>query len=304
VDEIWVASEFVRRALARVSPKPVYKFHLPIARPQIDAELRRDALGTRDGFAFLFSFDFLSVLERKNPLGLIAAYKLAFNADEGVTLVLKTINGDQRIREMEKLKFAARDRPDIQVVDGYLSPLEKNSLTALCDCYVSLHRSEGFGLTMAEAMALGKPVIATNFSGNLEFMTHENSYLCDYSETEVGADCEPYPSTAHWAEPDLDHAASLMRQVYTDRAETAERGHRAADDIASRHSAVVAAENVTERIKLIRQRRTRAYDSRSFDVLEDRIVALEKVCRELAQQRAYGAGTASRPAPFNRGSHA
>ena len=101
-----------------------------------------------------------------------------------------------------------------------------------CDCYVSLHRSEGLGLTMAEAMAIGKPVIGTAYSGNLDFMTSKNSFLVDYELTRVGADCLVYPADGEWAQPDLEHAGRLMREVYEDPARAARIGARARADIA------------------------------------------------------------------------
>jgi glycosyltransferase involved in cell wall biosynthesis len=103
---------------------------------------------------------------------------------------------------------------------------------AACECYVSLHRAEGFGLTMAEAMAIGKPVIATGYSGNVDFMTADNSYLVDHTLRRVGPECEIYPPDGEWAEPSVEHAAELMRRVYEDRAESARMGARAAADIA------------------------------------------------------------------------
>jgi glycosyltransferase involved in cell wall biosynthesis len=289
LDEIWVASDFVRRSLLKVSPKPVFKFDLPIAIPEVNSSLTRAELDIpRDSFCFLFSFDFLSVLERKNPRGLIEAFQRAFAPGEGPTLLLKTINGDQRVREMERLKFAARHRTDIKLIDGYLSAIDKNTMTALCDCYVSLHRSEGFGLTMAEAMALAKPVIATAYSANLEFMTRENSYLCSASERRVGADCEPYPPEAHWAEPNLNEAAALMREVYEQPAEARIRGDRAAEDIRSRHSAEAVAHIIRERIELTRRRRARGISSPALLALEDRIDSLERSHRELRRQLEGG----------------
>ncbi len=155
-----------------------------------------------DRFALLFIFDFLSVLERKNPLGLVDAFTRAFRPDEGPMLVIKTINGDLRLSDLERLRAVAGDRRDVLIVDRYYTEEQKNALVGACDCYVSLHRSEGFGLTMAEAMALGKPVIATGYSGNLHFMTPENSYLVDYVRVNVPTGCEPYPTTACWAEPE------------------------------------------------------------------------------------------------------
>ena len=288
VDEVWVASEFVRQAFLNISPKPVFKFHLPIVQPVTNPALTRADLGLPAAFTFLFSFDFLSVLERKNPLGVIEAFTQAFAPGEGPVLILKSINGDQRVREMEKLKFAARGRTDIQIMDGYLSAAEKNSMAAECDCYVSLHRSEGFGLTMAEAMALEKPVIATAFSGNLEFMTPQNSYLCSYAEREVGPDCEPYPPTAHWAEPDVLEASSLMRVVYENRDASTARGRVAAQEIAEFHSPKVAARTVADRIATIRRRRTRAASARSLDALEDRIEALERFQQRLLKSASQG----------------
>src|SRR2546423_1869315 len=235
VDEIWVASQFIHKAFAKISPKPVFKFHLPIVKPITDASLSRRDLGLADRFTFLFSFDFLSVLERKNTAGVIKAFRRAFSPGAGPALLIKTINGDKRILDLEKLRFVAEDHPDITIRDGYVSAIEKNTLTAMCDCYVSLHRSEGYGLTMAEAMALGRPVIATDYSGNLDFMTPENSYLCSYTLRQIGPEAPPYPATSRWAEPDLDQAAAFMRHVYEDQAQARERGARAAEAMSTLH---------------------------------------------------------------------
>ena len=279
VDEIWVASEFMRKTLLKVSPKPVFKFHLPILPPKINTSVYRADLGMPDGFLFLFVFDLLSVLERKNPLGLIEAFIRAFAPDEGPVLVIKTINGDKRILEMEKMRYAARNRHDIILVDGYLSETKKSTLLAQADCYVSLHRSEGYGLSIAEAMALGKPVIATAYSGNLEFMTPENSFLCSARRCEVGEEREPYPADSHWSEPDLVEAARLLRDVYTHPDEARARGQRAAEDMRVLHSPEVAGPVLRARIEIIRQRRSRR--SLSPALLQERVEALENENRAL-----------------------
>lgn len=283
VDEIWVATEFVRSVFLKVSPKPVFKFDLPLIVSTAERSLLQTVSAMPDGYCFLFSFDFLSVLERKNPLGLIDAFQRAFAAGEGPTLVLKTINGDQRILELEKLRFASRHRPDIKIIDGYLSTEEKTAMIARCDCYVSLHRAEGFGLTMAEAMAVGRPVIATGYSGNLEFMNATNSYLVSYTEAVVGPERQPYPAEALWAEPNVDDAAALMRHVYTHREEATQRGLRAAQDIRELHSAAVGARSIRERIETVRSRRAGTQRRVTLDELQDRVQALEKAQRELSR---------------------
>ena len=117
-------------------------------------------------------------------------------------------------------------------MDRSLTAEEMDGLIAECDCYASLHRSEGFGLTMAEAMSVGKPVIATAYSGNVDFMHRDNSLLVDYELTKVGAGVEIYPPEGEWAQPSVEHAAALMRQVYDDPAAGAALGARAREDIA------------------------------------------------------------------------
>jgi glycosyltransferase involved in cell wall biosynthesis len=275
LDEVWVASEFMRQTFLKVSPKPVFKFRLPVMVPPVDHSITRAQFKLPPEFTFLFSFDFLGVLERKNPVGLIEVFTRAFKPGEGPRLVIKTINGNERILELEKLKYAARGRPDIVLFDGYLSAVENASFTALADCYVSLHRAEGFGLTIAEAMAQGQPAIATGYSGNLEFMTPQNSYLCPSRRCKVGPGCEPYPAESHWSEPDVAAAAELLRRVYEHPEEAAVRGARAAADMRSLHSPATAGRIISERLSLIRRRRTDPSRAYSVEFLQDRFEELE-----------------------------
>jgi glycosyltransferase involved in cell wall biosynthesis len=265
----------MRQTFLKVSPKPVFKFPLPVLAPTIDESLTRADLNLPEQFIFLFSFDFLSVLERKNPLGLIKAFSRAFAPGEGPRLVIKTINGDRRMTEMEKLRYAVRGRPDIVLMDGYLGAIENASLTALCDCYVSLHRSEGFGLTIAEAMALGKPAIATAYSGNLEFMTAENSYLGPSQRCQVGPEREPYPAESYWSEPDVVAAADLLKHIYTHQDEALARGERAASDLRSSHSPALAGKIIKDRLCVIRRRRANPGPVSSIGLLQDRVDELE-----------------------------
>jgi glycosyltransferase involved in cell wall biosynthesis len=181
---------------------------------------------------FLFVFDYLSTIQRKNPVGLIEAFTQAFAPGEGPQLLIKTINAPLRPLAEEAVLWAAHGRGDIHVVDRSLSASERDGLMAACDCYVSLHRSEGFGLTLAEAMAAGKPVIGTGYSGNLDFMSHRNSFLVDYELGVVGPDCEIYPAHGEWAQPSVSHAAALMREVFAYPQRAVAVAMRARDDIA------------------------------------------------------------------------
>jgi glycosyltransferase involved in cell wall biosynthesis/2-polyprenyl-3-methyl-5-hydroxy-6-metoxy-1,4-benzoquinol methylase len=256
VDEVWAATDFIATAVRTIGRRPVYTIPLPVPIPVCSPEVTRKSLGLPDSFMYLFMFDFFSILDRKNPMGLIRAFERAFADDEGPVLVIKTINGDARLNDLERLRAAAAGRRDILIVDEYYTAEQKNGLLGLCDCYVSLHRSEGFGLTMAEAMGLEKPVIATGYSGNLDFMTAENSYLVDYSKGQVPAGCDPYPAGGVWAEPDLDHAAAMMRRVYEKRDEAARKARQAQHDIVTKHTRQATAAAVTNRLNEIRDART------------------------------------------------
>jgi glycosyltransferase involved in cell wall biosynthesis len=234
-DEIWVASDHAAGAVRAAIDKPVFVFPIPIetreARPKSRAEL-----GLPDGFVFLFCFDFDSVFERKNPLGAIEAFTRAFASGEGPQLVIKSVRGDAHPEQLAKLRDAAASRPDVHVIDGYVSRDDQHALMASADAYVSLHRAEGFGLTIAEAMANGLPVVATGYSGNLVFMDDTNSWLVGYELAPIAPGSDPYPTDARWAEPDLDAAAAAMREIVADPVKAKERGVRAAFDVAHLHA--------------------------------------------------------------------
>ena len=150
--------------------------------------------------------------------------------------MIKTFNGDAKPESLAQLERAAAARDDIEVIDRFLPVAEKDALLARADAYVSLHRAEGFGLSLAEAMLLGKPAIATGYSGNLQFMTPANSWLAGYELTPVGEGVEIYPPDALWAEPDVDHAAALMREVRAGGDEVARRAERGRRDVAAAFS--------------------------------------------------------------------
>ena len=252
LDEIWAGSNYIADALRAYTDMPIRVFPLPIPVPDIEDPPNRVALGLPDGFLFMFSFDFNSTVERKNPEGVIEAFTRAFAPGEGPSLVLKTINGDRHLADLERLRHLIADRPDISLVDRFLPPDERDAWARACDCYVSLHRCEGFGLTMAEAMALGKPVIATGYSANLDFMDEQTAYLVGYSDWVLEKPAGPYPAGTQWADPDVDDAARLMRAVFDDPAAAGQRGAAARAHIAATRTSDRLAHFIEERLKEIR----------------------------------------------------
>jgi hypothetical protein len=225
---------------------------IPVQFPPVQARSRADLGLPAEKFLFLSSFDYLSVFKRKNPLAVVTAFTRAFGPGEGAGLIIKCINHERDPGAHAELRAAAAMHPDVQVIDRYLSPFDNSSLAASCDCYVSLHRAEGFGLGPAEAMWLGKPVIATAYSGNLDFMTASNSLLVDYRMVAIGAGADPYPADAHWAEPDLQHAAMLMRGLFDNPERARQLGAIAAADIRRTHSPAAAGEIMRRRLEAIR----------------------------------------------------
>jgi|GEM_PF-764836 len=254
LDELWAATNFVAGALRQRFTLPVCQLPPGVSLPAFQLQPRAAFGLTQDRFTFLFVFHMMSIMERKNPLGLIKAFRQAFAADEPVNLVLKTSFGPDHPAALRELKQAAAEN-GITVIDAVFSQSETLALIQSCDCYISLHRSEGFGLTMAEAMLLGRPVIATGYSGNTDFMDSGNSLLVDYRLVPLARDYPPYAAGAHWAEPSLDHAARLMRQVYENQDWAKHLGQRARRDLSEKLSPSAAGRRMAARLAEIRARR-------------------------------------------------
>jgi glycosyltransferase involved in cell wall biosynthesis len=252
LDEIWGISSFTAKAIASKVDVPVYSFTLPIKAPAPVTKSRFE-LGLPESFLYLYCFDLDSVFARKNPLAVVDAFTAAFPEPAGAHLHLKSINGDRHRVEVERVLEAVAGRKDITYRDGYSTAEGQDSLMKSCDAYVSLHRAEGYGLTMAEAMALGKPVIATGYSGNLDFMSDANSYLVPYRMASIGPRSSPYPADGIWAEPDVAEAARLIRRVYVHPAEARQKGERAKRDIELLHSPGARTGFVIERISSARK---------------------------------------------------
>jgi glycosyltransferase involved in cell wall biosynthesis len=258
VAEIWTYSRFAAQLLGDAIGVPVVDIPPPL--PET-APAGEDPLQLLAGFRVLVMFDYLSTLERKNPLGAVEAFRRAFRPDDGALLVLKSVNGRHRPEQREQLEAATKDRPDIVLVDRTMSSSERNGLIAGCDCYLSLHRSEGHGLPLAEAMAVAKPVVATAYGGNTEFMNDGNSYPVAWTASHVGEAVEHYPAGASWAEPDLARAAELLREVRQNPGEAERRGLRGQADV----RALLAPEVVGARMRgRLEQLRTDADDVRGW----------------------------------------
>ncbi len=215
VDEIWASSRFLREVYAPKTAKPVT--HVPLHVRVDAARLRPDLRAIFDeAFSFLTVFDFHSGMERKNPEGTIDAFVRAFpKGSERVQLILKTIHGHHRPAALSRIVDRARQDGRIVVIDGAMPRGAICAMLAAADAYVSLHRAEGFGRPIAEAMMLDTPVVATGWSGCADFLTAETGY--PVSSTQRAVRSGEYPFAAgSWAEPDVEHAADQMRALFRD----------------------------------------------------------------------------------------
>ncbi|MEA2180777.1 MAG: hypothetical protein QOG77_4074 [Solirubrobacteraceae bacterium] len=251
LDEVWAGSRFVADAIAAVSPVPVVHVPTPVAAPVV-APLDRAALGLPpDAWLAGLAFDYGSVAARKNPLGAIDAFTRAFGAQDGAALVVKTLRSEMDPAGHRAVLDAAAAHPHVHVLDRDLPAAEKNALIGLLDCLLSVHRSEGFGLALAEAALLGVPVVATDYGGTRDFLTPFNAWLVDHRPVRIGPGHDPYPADGEWAEPDLDHAASLLRALRAAPEEAERRAARAREDVARAHDPVAVGRVIAERLARI-----------------------------------------------------
>ena len=213
MDEIWAPSRFIQTALAGRVDRPV--IYMPVA-IEIDPAnpLPRARFGLPDRrFLFFYAFDFLSFMERKNPAAAIAAFRRAFATHGKAGLVFKCMNGSHVPDQLRAFRQLIDDDPDIFLIDETLSRPDTLGLIAAMDGIISLHRSEGLGLLVAEAMLLGKPVIATDYSATREFVTNQTGYPVGYHVVPVPEGDYPFATGQVWAKPDVAHAAWHMRRL-------------------------------------------------------------------------------------------
>lgn len=291
VDEVWVPSRFVADVVRKSTDKPVRVLPWPIT--PIAARAAKAEFGLPDRLTFLFCVDYHSTAGRKNPRGVIRAFRKAFAPDEGPLLVVKSINGGDFPRQAAALRRLAGGRPDILLWDGYMDRNRQDLLMASCDCYVSLHRAEGFGLTMAEAMACGKPVIATNYSGNLEFMDATNSFLVPYRMMRVGGGHHPYRADGAWADPDLHAASQAMRRVVADPTFAAALGRRARTEVLRRHG-------VDRRARLVRDWMSSINTNVTGSHRQERFAEFERLVIPPAKRSALSIWVGAKLRPYPR----
>ncbi len=229
VDEVWVTSDFVKNAVLTRAPQglPVHVIPLGADYPSDSASMgksitRRQLGLPEDAVLIGCTFDYSSRIQRKNPVGAIDAFKKAFpvvpdRSPGRPVLVLKTLNSVRFPEAVAVVRAATENRPDIVVIDNHYTFAQQRAFVRELDMVLSLHRAEGYGYILLEALGLGTPVIATGYSGNLAFMNDENSWLVPFSMVRVGEGHGQYPAHAHWAEPDVEVAATVLRFVFEHR---------------------------------------------------------------------------------------
>jgi glycosyltransferase involved in cell wall biosynthesis len=228
----------ISREIAGVSTTPLAALRQRFALPD-------------DSFLFLTLFDLNSYSARKNPRAVIEAFRLAALARDRAALVIKVQNVRSNEADFAALQASVRDLPGTVLLTETLSRADIYALEAACDCFVSLHRSEGFGLAIAECMLLGKPVISTDWSATAEYVTVENGFPVRAPLVTLEQNHGPYAKGSTWADPDPSHAAGHMRTVFSDRTLAARIGAAARETIRTRFSPTVIGARYRRRLESI-----------------------------------------------------
>lgn len=250
LDEIWCPSRFIQTAIKKKSSKPV--LYQPISiELETQTHFEREYFSLpAHAFIFLFVFDFKSYVSRKNPSACIEAFCKAFpQKDEKVNLVIKSMDGSLYPNEFAKLQEEVKTDPRIILIDKKFGPDEMTGLLQTCDSFISLHRSEGIGLGLAQSMLLGKPVIATAYSGNTDFTLEDNSCLVKYDLVKVGAKEYPFAKGQVWADPDTEHAAWYMRRLVDDESYRKSLSAKGQSFIRDQHNRRVTGEKYQNRLR-------------------------------------------------------
>ncbi len=258
LDEIWVPSEFCRTAIAAKADIPVVCIPHCVSLPQPLPAADRTHIGIPDGVTVLLTmYDALSVPERKNPQAAIEAFLQATAAgDIDAHLLIKVSNLDKAPDHGAALRQCVSANPALHLLEGYLKREQIDQLIQTADAFISLHRSEGFGFGLAEAMRLGKVAIATNWSGNMQFMNEDNALLVDSHLVELDQDHGPYQAGQQWAEPDVAHAATLIRKLCLEPKLADQIGNTAREHMASEFSPASMGDKIANRLDGISSART------------------------------------------------
>jgi glycosyltransferase involved in cell wall biosynthesis len=250
-DEVWAPSDFTRTAIAMKSPVPVLTMPHAIAFPRPSGDFRGHFNLPAEKFLFLFLYDLNSYSARKNPQAVLAAFRASGLAGQGAALVIKVQNAANNPEDFAALQVAVQDLPGTVLITGTLARDEIYQLETACDCFVSLHRSEGFGLAIAESMYLGKPVISTDWSATAEYVTADNGCPVRCKLTAIEKNYGPYGKGEFWAEPDVAHAAQWMQRLFADRSLGSALGAAARATIEQRFSPTAIGERYRRRLESI-----------------------------------------------------
>lgn len=256
VDEIWVPSTFCQRAIAAASLAPVIVIPHAVDIPAALYPDRPRFGLSADAVVFLAMADMMSIADRKNPIAAVQAYAAAFGAtpvgDSPKTqMIVKISHAERNPEAWAQLQGIAAACPSVHLLTEALDRPLLNRLLDSIDCFVSMHRAEGFGLVIAEAMARGKVVVATGWSGNMDFMSAANALPVDYRLVTLEADAGPYRQGERWAEPSHDDAVVKMREVAGDPALRQRIGQRARGDCAAQLAPTVVGGLLQQRLRLI-----------------------------------------------------
>jgi len=229
-DEVWTASEFTRQSIAQAVSKPVHVAGLGCEVHRMALHSRRKFRIPESSYAFLFAYDFLSFQDRKNPFAVIQAFREVVERlpDADIALVVKTNHKSRRPDQYDSLIEQLKDVQDrVVLIDETLSDAEMKCLLHLCDCFVSLHRSEAFGFGIAEAMYLSKPVIVTAYSGNMEYCDPTSARCVGYDLIPVAPNAYPHWQDQQWADAHVAEAADAMINFLRNPEEGRALGRRA-----------------------------------------------------------------------------
>ncbi|MDF1769371.1 glycosyltransferase [Maricaulis sp.] len=256
LDEIWVPSQFVKASVEAATDKPVVRIPHPIEVPdrpdaKVFAKTRQHWKIPAKAFVVLNTFDFNSYIARKNPHGLLNAFELARRGRDSLTLVIKVHGSGQSGRVRREVLDRAATIPGVIVIDKVLRREELDALQWISDAFVSLHRSEGFGLNIAEAMAKGKPIIATDYSGSTDFVDGSVGIPVPYTLIGLDRDDYPFAEGQVWADPDIEAARDAIGRLYDDRDFGVRLGTAGRDRVISQLSYGRVGSLIKERLKEI-----------------------------------------------------